>query len=440
MKRVIRRNKIIILFLIYLFLVSLFAIPSTLCQTSSPSPTPIPIASFFISPVYASNMTLYGPASINYDGSKIAFVANANNHRQLFVVNSDGTGLKQLTADSREYSFPYINGDDRKIVCISYKDNTLPDGYHYGSDFRLVMFNSDGTNLITLVSNQVDLDVVQPSTSRDGTKVTFRAYPANTSNADRDNRLALYVINSDGTGLAKLASNLFEIGVIEASPDISGDGSKIVFTANIHDGKAIFIINSDGTGLKELAQNSYDPGNNWKYPQISDDGSKVVFSAYSIDSYKIFVVNSDATGLRQIAQSPTKIKYYEGYENPSIDGDGDKVVFNSYIEKNGGGGSRNIFVMNSDGTGLEQITSNVSLFQSISGDGKKIVYTWQNGIYIVQLTADSTPSATPTTNPTNTAFPSLTVPEFSWLAILPLFFSILSIAVLTRKRKVSLIK
>ncbi len=215
--------------------------------------------------------------------------------------------------------------------------------------------------------------------------------------------LALYVVNSDGTGLAKLASNLFYPGVIEASPDISGDGSKIVFTAVVQNqspvsvivpdpnaDKAIFIINSDGTGLKELAQNSYNPGNNWKYPQISDDGSKVVFSAYSNDSYKIFVVNPDATGLRQIAQSPSQIKYYEGYENPSIDGDGDKVVFNSYIDKNSVG-FRSIFIVNSDGTGLEQITSNVGIFQSISGDGKKIVYTWQDGIYIVQLAADNTP-------------------------------------------------
>jgi Tol biopolymer transport system component len=325
----------------------------------------------------------------------------------------------------------------------------LPDaGLTWATEIRLVMFNSDGTNVITLVSNQLDLDIVQPSTSRDGTKVAFRAYPANTSNPDRLNGLALYVVNSDGTGLAKLASNLFHPGTIEASPDISGDGSKIVFTAVVQNQspvsvlvpdpnaeKAIFIINSDGTGLKELAQNSYDPGNNWKYPQISDDGSKVVFSAYSNDSYKIFVVNPDATGLRQIAQSPTKIKDYEGYMNPTIDGDGSKVAFNSYIDKSSVG-FQSIFIVNSNGTGLEQITSNIGIFPSISGDGKKIVYTWQDGIYIVQLTADNTLSANPTTNPTTTSFPTPTVPEFSWLVILPLFSSLLLIAIKLRRNSI----
>jgi hypothetical protein len=39
----------------------------------------------------------------------------------------------------------------------------------------------------------------------------------------------------------------------------------------------------------------------------------------------------------------------------------------------------------------------------------------------------------------NSSTPTPTVPEFSWLIILPLFLSILSIAVLIRKRKVSLI-
>jgi hypothetical protein len=54
-------------------------------------------------------------------------------------------------------------------------------------------------------------------------------------------------------------------------------------------------------------------------------------------------------------------------------------------------------------------------------------------IHLVSPTTSS-PSPSPIPSPT----PS--VPEFSWLIILPLFFSILSIAVLTRKRKVSLIK
>jgi hypothetical protein len=45
------------------------------------------------------------------------------------------------------------------------------------------------------------------------------------------------------------------------------------------------------------------------------------------------------------------------------------------------------------------------------------------------------PSPTPTSSPNSTPTPS--VPEFSWLMILPLFFSLLFVVVLIRKRKAS---
>jgi hypothetical protein len=51
--------------------------------------------------------------------------------------------------------------------------------------------------------------------------------------------------------------------------------------------------------------------------------------------------------------------------------------------------------------------------------------------------ANSTPTPTSTPNPTSSISPSPTVPEFSWLTILTLFLSILSIAILIRKRKIS---
>jgi parallel beta-helix repeat protein len=46
-----------------------------------------------------------------------------------------------------------------------------------------------------------------------------------------------------------------------------------------------------------------------------------------------------------------------------------------------------------------------------------------------------TPIIEPTTSPTSSPTPTPSVPEFSWLMILPLFLSILSIAVLIRSRK-----
>ncbi len=74
-------------------------------------------------------------------------------------------------------------------------------------------------------------------------------------------------------------------------------------------------------------------------------------------------------------------------------------------------------------------------------------YPLMNLVDITQISNLPKPSPFPTPIPSNnlmplnspnpSPYPSPTVPEFSWLIILPLFLSILSIVVLTRKRKES---
>jgi len=81
---------------------------------------------------------------------------------------------------------------------------------------------------------------------------------------------------------------------------------------------------------------------------------------------------------------------------------------------------------------------------STVGDGK---YGRSNPIGVWDLTAKPTPTKTqtpapseppaPSASPTSSPTPTPSISEFSWLIILPLFLSILSIVVLVRKRKVS---
>ncbi len=75
----------------------------------------------------------------------------------------------------------------------------------------------------------------------------------------------IYVIRANGTGLRRVTHGL--------DPELSADGSKIVFT-RWEPGYALFVINVDGTGEQSLASN----WRQMKSPSWSPDGSRVVFS------------------------------------------------------------------------------------------------------------------------------------------------------------------
>ena len=100
------------------------------------------------------------------------------------------------------------------------------------------------------------------------------------------------------------------------------------------------------------------------YPSISGDGSKIAFQSFLDDGYEIFVINSDGSGLKQLTS--------DGGDSPSISGDGSKIAFFSFVD-----GDTEIFVINSDGTGLTQLTNNTvkDAIPSISRDGTKIAYS-----------------------------------------------------------------
>lgn len=202
-----------------------------------------------------------------------------------------------------------------------------------------------------------------------------------------------------------------------ASPDISKDGSTIVLksTADLVPGgnpnnlDNIYIMKSDGTGLRQLtnatapARASYDIKSTT--PRLSANGKVVVFASpydltgenpaqfiedltfpdysYYVLYYQIFIMNSDGTGLRQLTRG-------SGWHslNPRISDDGRTIAFESKQDLTGTNGdhTQEIFVIQADGTGLTQITNggpkpsgrnirgDESRNVAISGDGTTVAF------------------------------------------------------------------
>jgi Tol biopolymer transport system component len=142
---------------------------------------------------------------------------------EIFVINSDGTGLTQLTDSPEADLNPSISGDGSKVAFHHYYDISVEKP-------EIFVVNSDGTGLKQLTSNFGDR---YPSISGDGSKIAFqRGY---------DNDTEIFVVNSDGTGLTQLTNNNVE----DEYPSIDHTGERVVFEVN----DDIYLVNYDADSV-----------------------------------------------------------------------------------------------------------------------------------------------------------------------------------------------
>ena len=78
--------------------------------------------------------------------TKIAFVSNRDGNQEIYVMNSDGSGVVRLTNNSAEDGGPVWSPDDSRIAFNSYRDG----------NWEIYVINSDGTGQVNLTNNKAD--------------------------------------------------------------------------------------------------------------------------------------------------------------------------------------------------------------------------------------------------------------------------------------------
>jgi len=152
------------------------------------------------------------------------------------------------------------------------------------------------------------------------------------------------------------------------APELSPKGEWIIFTNN---GNGLWLMRSDGRNPHPLTgRDDIDP--TW-----SPDGSMIAFASSRNGTRQLFVMNADGTNIHQV----TNLDSMGGRSTWSPDGT--KLAF-----YRGPNGDRNIYLINVDGTGLVQLThGGNNLGPSWSPDGNWIAFTsfrdGNNEIYII---------------------------------------------------------
>jgi len=221
--------------------------------------------------------------SFSPDGRRIVFCHDTTatpNAPDLFVINSDGTGLTQLTNDGLSQA-PRFSPDGTHIVFA--RQSTT--GINVVTTMR-----ADGTGPMTALVTDV-WDSFGPSYTPDGKQIVFYSQ-------DGGFVSAVWIMNIHGSKQRRLTP-----ASLEGFPaDVSPDGQSIVLInhGNLPLPTAIFTMDLNGMGLRQLTH----PGEAHDLPgAYSPDGTKIVFASdrtSSDGSQDIFTMDTDGSGIKRI--------------------------------------------------------------------------------------------------------------------------------------------
>ena len=320
--------------------------------------------------------------SISEDGSTIAFSStadltgqNPDGNVELFVMNSDGAGLLQITDTLLHLSDGPSLTADGSLICFRSTASLVGPNIN-GANIFLV--NSDGTNFRQLTGWGVTSGRINSA----GTIVALYT-SGNPVGENPDRNYEVFVMNPDGSGIRQLTHTDGTVGPYVSVPgNFTADGSWLVIHSNADltgssagGTDCVYLLSTDGTETRRLTSG------HGAYPMISLDGSMVAFHSYDdllgdspLGCPEVFVVRPDGTDLHRLTDS------YGGGSSPgSITADGSTVAFFGFGDLTGENPdfSEEIFVVNCDGTGLMQIsqsTAGRSISPSISADGSFILF------------------------------------------------------------------
>jgi TolB protein len=271
---------------------------------------------------------------------------------EIYLMDGDGTNARRVTENAAFDCFPALSPDGTRIVFDS--NRLRAEGEPFNVSHLFVMA-ADGTGQTPLVPG------ASATWSPDGKQIAFHASasgkgrPINVLPGAATTDGDIFVLNvadflEKRTPPRNLTNNP---AAIDDDPDWSPDGRTIVYTSHAltdigddHPSAELYTTAADGTGRPTRLTNNAEEE---RAPAWSPDGTRLVFMCrHGGSDLEICVMNADGTGQVQLTDNTI------GDLTPSWSPDGSKIVFHRRV---GGRGQFQLFVINRDGSGEQQLTT-----------------------------------------------------------------------------------
>lgn len=281
-------------------------------------------------------------AYFSLDGKRLIFQRTKEHPcDQIYSMNIDGTDRKLLSTGKGRTTCGFYMPDGKSIVYASTHLGAaecppVPGreaGYVWPvyATYDIFKAGADGTNPVQLTKTP-GYDA-EATVAKDG-RIVFTSV--------RDGDMEIYSMNGDGSDVKRLTN----LPGPDGGPFFSPDGSMIVFRGRhpqpgpeLDDyltllkkelwrpiGLEVFVMNRDGSGLRQVTKFG---GANWA-PYFTPDGKRIIFASNMKNpkgpqaaNFDLYLVNLDGTGLEQVTFAPE----FDGF--PMFSPDGTKLVFAS---------------------------------------------------------------------------------------------------------------
>jgi Tol biopolymer transport system component len=270
---------------------------------------------------------------------RIVFQASVGKTRQLFTIEPDGTGLRQVTHIA-------FSGADRGAE----QPDWSPDGDRIAFDAPV----GDGTGLFVMRADGSGLRQIAlalggssaaPTHSPDGASLAFDQ----DAGRARPTARGIFVAAADGSSARRVTTGIARAEASDTAATWSPEGRRLCFTRVRDVGEAaLFVVRVDGSGLRRLTPWSLDASAaSW-----SPDGSRIAFESYSTPhagrSANLFTMSPDGGAMTQLTRFAGGRTQAFG---PAWSPDGRRIVWHKI-----GPGVNQLFVMDSRGRSVRRLT------------------------------------------------------------------------------------
>lgn len=253
--------------------------------------------------------------------TEVAFISNRSGAKELYLMDVDGSNVRQVTRNKTINEFPSWGPDGDTLLYTSYRENRMPGLFALSRSGR-----SPGRVFKNLRPGaSMYRGVIDPT----GQKVAVVA--------SVDGATKIFTVDRNGGNARQLTTGKS----LEVSPSWSPDGSRIAFVSDRTGGPQIYVMNADGSNPKRVTfQGSYNTGASW-----SPDGKWIAYESRVGGQFDIWLTDPEGTTNVPLIENPSTD------EGASWSPDGRKLVFSSERR-----GRADLYVVDVDGGNLRRIT------------------------------------------------------------------------------------